>query len=57
MKDKLYKQLLKSINEGGEILQGKIKPACEYFFVNPCSRTKITQINKKRIILNKINMD
>jgi putative transcriptional regulator len=35
MKDKLFEELKKSIEEGGKILKGKKKPSREFKFENP----------------------
>lgn len=35
MKDKLFEELKKSIEEGGKILKGKRKPSREFKFENP----------------------
>lgn len=35
MKDKLFKDLEKSVKEGGKILKGKKKPSREFLFDNP----------------------
>lgn len=54
MKDELFKELVKSIKEGGKILKGKKKPSREFSFENPDPKIIREQLGLSQIKFAKL---
>jgi putative transcriptional regulator len=54
MKDELFKELEKSVKEGGKILRGKKKPSREFLFDNPDPKIIREQLGLSQIKFAKL---
>ncbi len=54
MKDELFKELKKSVKEGGKILRGKKKPSREFLFDNPDPKIIREQLGLSQIKFAKL---
>mgnify|MGYP001251382963 CR=1 FL=1 len=54
MKDELFKELEKSVKEGGKILRGKKKPSREFLFDNPDPKLIREQLGLSQIKFAKL---
>ena len=54
MRDELFKELEKSIKEGGKILKGKKKPSREFVFDNPDPKVIREQLGLSQIKFAKL---